>query len=157
MKLLKLIFLLGIILLSACSLVINKASSNIGNGLSDAIRNAKDPELVKSALPSYILFSEGLLENDPDNMALKAKIARLYNVYLGLFEHSESTRKALSSRALHYSESIACHNNQNFCQITKAKYDFFKAQLVKTNKEDINWLYQLAISWGQYIEANKDD
>lgn len=131
--------------------------NDFGEGLSQAIVNAKDPELVASAMPAYILMNESLVYKDPQNIQLKQSSAKLYAAYLGLFEHSPDSRKRLSAHAFDYSITVACDKSQNFCDLKKQKIATFLQNLERTQDDDIDWLFTLAMSWGQYIEANKDD
>ena len=80
----------SILLVSGCSSVISSATKDFAAQLQSTISNHNDPEMVKAAIPAYMLLLESMLdENNPEPDLLFAA-ADMYTAYSAAFV-SEST------------------------------------------------------------------
>ena len=145
------------LLLPGCSSVISGATKNMAKQLQETISNHNDPELVKDAVPAYMLMLESFLRGDPENVDLLRSSADLYTAYTGAFVGDMARQQALSARGFDYAKRALCHTDEALCQFKSLQYDEFVARLTDLEVSDVPLLTSYGAAWGTWLKANSGD
>ncbi len=149
--------LLSAQLLGGCSAIVSNMSSDMADGLSSAILNQDDPELVREALPSYLLLLDSLAQSDPDNVATLSSAAQLYAAYGAALVEDPERAKILTLRARMYGEQALCAANKNACTLHGITFDQYVQAIQTSDKNDVVALYSYSLSSLAWIRANSGD
>ncbi|MCY7295154.1 TRAP transporter TatT component family protein [Alteromonas sp. a30] len=144
-------------LLSGCSSFVSGATKNLANQLQSTISNHNDPELVKDAVPAYMLMVESLLRSDPDNVDLLVASSSLYSAYASVFVDDLNRQQRLSTRAFLYGKQAICEYKKDYCDIDKLQVDALKATLDKMDEDDVSMLFALGSAWAGWIKSHSND
>lgn len=136
---------------SGCA--ISRMADNLPYGLLDS----DDPQLVKAALPTYIVTLDGLLVTWPDDEALLRSGASLYGAYATLLVEEPERAKKLTGRGLEYALRAACAERDDACNLRTAAFPAFEAVIRDTDEDDLPMLYALGSAWAGYIQTHSDD
>ena len=150
--------LLLILLLSGCSIIIDRASDRFANNLSRAIVNQDDAAMAEAGIPSYLILMDAMLEGKPDNASMLLSASKLNSAYAGLFTTEDKGRaQILSEKALSMAERAACLKKKQFCDVRKIKFDQYREIVADTDSKDVALLYGLASAWAGWIQANSEN
>jgi hypothetical protein len=149
--------LLIISVLSGCVSLVNSATSDMADNISQAISNQDDPGIVRDGAPAYLIMIDGLIEGDPQNQNLLLAGARLYGSYTAAFIEDEPRAQRLASKALSYARRALCIDVVEVCAAIGSKLDQFEASLADTGKSDLKTLYGFAAAWASWIQVNAAD
>jgi TRAP transporter TatT component family protein len=164
-----------VLLLTASSCSIRKFATNMmanavsSSGPSPLERN-KDVELVTFAIPAFITFYEGMLEEVPKHKGLLTQLSQAYTsfAYLGvqqnldrakdtdyrLADHLRARVKWLYLRGNEYGLRGLEASHRGFA----AKFATKPSEAVKVlNKRDLQLMYWTAASLGLAISSGRDD
>jgi hypothetical protein len=135
-------------------------SSLIGGKAADtlaaAILNQDDPLLVESGVPAYLLLLDGLISQNPDNVALLTAGAQLFALYGSRFAPPERAA-ALTAKARRYGARGICLAHAPACAWQEGDYTRFVAELGDVGAKDIGPLYSYAVSWLSNLDATSED
>ncbi|HEX5420858.1 MAG TPA: TRAP transporter TatT component family protein [Gammaproteobacteria bacterium] len=140
--------------LSACSSMIGSMAAST---LSDSILNQRDPELVRHAVPAYLLLIDGMIYEHPDNENLLAAAAQLYALYGSRFALNHDRAVALTSKAHRYGTEALCLEHQWACKWDGSDYDGFVKHLTEVTRKQVGLLYAYAVGWLAYLDATSED
>lgn len=152
-----LLIMSGFVLLPGCSLFLDSATSNFANNLSLSIKSQVDPDTVKTAIPSYLIMLDAMIEGSPDNKKLLRAAATLNNNYASLFIKKPQRKKIIAEKSLNYAGKALCLQNELACSITKIPFDDFSKLTTTINRESLPFYFTLAASWAGWVQANSDD
>ena len=125
--------------------------SRLAENLGRAAGAHDDPELVRAALPAYLLLIDGLIEGDPRNPALLEAGAALYGAYGGLLAGDDERAAKLTDRAMAYAERAwRCRRAPD---LRTCRFDVFSQRLAAVRKKDAGGLYGLGAAWAGWIRA----
>lgn len=144
-------------LLSGCSSFVSGATKNLANQLQATISDHDDPELVKDAVPAYMLMVESLLKSDPDNVDLLIASSSLYSAYGSVFVNDLSRQKRLSTRAFNYGKQAICEYDDEYCGIGSLRVEALKKALKDMDGDDVNVLFALGSAWAGWIKSHSSD
>lgn len=143
--------------LQGCSSLISGATKNLAEQLQSTISNHNDPQLVKEAVPAYMLMVESFLQGDPENVDLMVAATGLYTAYTSVFVDDPNRQVKLSNRGFEYAQSAACYHNEQFCGLKSLQYDAFLTRLTTMTKQDVPVLSAYGAAWGNWLKANSSD
>jgi hypothetical protein len=148
----------GLLALSGCASIVNRASERFADNLGRGILNQDDPSTVAEGLPAYLLLLDGLLEGDPQNAGTLRAAARLYGAYAGNFVAEPERAARLSKRAFDYAQRAACIDQVALCAALKSPFDAWEAAVSALSGElAAVRLYALGSAWAGYIQTHSDD
>lgn len=146
------------LLLASCASITEKAGSKLADSLSDGISNAKDPDMVRTGLPAYVLLIDGFIRGEPDSASMLLAGARLYSAYAGGFVSDANRGRMLADIGLDYAKRGLCAEHEDFCTVLNGSdFDAFQAQLEGFDDDDIGPLYTLASSYAAWVQADTGD
>ena len=128
--------------------------SGMSDGLSGAILNQDDPELVREALPSYLLLLDSFAESNPDNVSALSAAAQLYAAYGAALVADPERAAKLTARARNYGERALCASNNDACNLDGISFAQYSETIRATDKGDIEALYSYSLSTLAWIRFN---
>lgn len=133
-------------------------ANNFAAQLQITISEHDDPELIKAAIPAYMLLTESMLQNDPDNVSVLASSAELYSTYSSAFVSDPERQQRLANRSFDYAKRAVCVLDEEYCSLINSNYQQFVTTLSEfQSNEEIAVLFTLGASWGNWIRANASD
>jgi len=145
------------VLLSSCSLFLDSATGKFADNLSVSIKSQVDPDTVKTAVPSYLIMLDAMIEGSPENPDLLRAAAILNNNYASLFITKPQRKKLIATKSLEYATNALCLQDNAACAVKKLSYGDFSKLIATINKESLPFYFTLAASWAGWIQANSDD
>lgn len=152
-----LLALLLVSMLSGCSSFVSGATKSLANQLQATISEHDDPELVKDAVPAYMLMVESLLRSDPDNVDLLSAAANLYSAYGSVFVSDLERQQRLSDRAFGYGKQAMCQFDDDFCGVESWHISELEAHLQDLDEDDVSVLFAFGASWAGWIKSHSSD
>lgn len=146
-----------LIAVQGCSSLISGATSNLAAQLQATISNHNDPELVRDAVPAYMLMVESFIQGDPENVDMLVAASGLYTAYTSVFVEDPERLSKLSNRGFGYAQRAACQMNQQYCGLKSLQYDVFLKRLPAMKKEEVPVLSAYGAAWGNWLKANASD
>lgn len=148
----------GLLVLSGCASIVNRASERFADNLGRGILNQDDPATVAEGLPAYLLLLDGLLEGDPQNAGTLRAAARLYGAYAGNFVAEPERAARLSKRAFDYAQRATCIDQVALCAALKSPFDAWEAAVnAQSGEQAAARLYALGSAWAGYIQTHSED
>jgi len=146
-----------LLMLGACSSVMQSATNGMAANLSAAIMNQNDPETVRDGAPAYLLMLDSFVQGSPDDSAMLAAASELYAAYGVIFVEDGQRADRLTTRALSYAERSLCASNEVACGMNKVSFKEFDRLLTKLDKKDAPSLYTFGMASIAYIKVHSDD
>jgi hypothetical protein len=149
----------GVLLLSlgGCGSVVSSLSSGMADNLSGAMLNQDDPELVREALPAYLLMLDSLLESDPDSVPTLSASAQLYSAYASTMIDDPERARVLTTRARNYGSRALCAADSDTCDLQQLDFDAYEAVIQSVDADELTALYSYSVSSLAWIRAHSDD
>lgn len=151
--------LLGL-LTSGCGIFQSVAKDSILDTLANAEESIKESEnyqLMERAMPTFIILMDTLLAESPDDISLLLQAAKLHSAYGLYFAQPKDPQWA----TLHYKQAHAyierAFELKYGMRPSKIPFPKLEEELGKLPEDSINYLFWLAMSWGGYINTNRDD
>lgn len=148
------LLVLVVVLASGCA---SLATERLAANLSGAMLNQKDPEIVRSGAPAYLLLLDSFIEEEPRDPALLYAGARLYGAYAGGLVEDPARKEILLDKALDYVRRGLCPRARPLCVASDQPFDRFTAALAQTDEEEIEGVYLYATHWAAWIQAHSGD
>lgn len=145
-----------VVAISSCSTIVEKVSSDLADNLSTAILNQDDPELVREALPAYLLLLDSL-NSDSDSVGTLSAAAQLYAAYGAALVEDPERAKILTSRARSYGERALCAAEKRACNLDAMDFDTYLQAIQSVNAKDVEALYSYSLSSLAWIRSNSND
>lgn len=149
--------LAGSLLVSGCGVVISRVSANMADNLSTAILNQSDPELVREALPSYLLLLDSFIGPESDNPETLSAAAQLYAAYGAAFVNDPERAATLTRRARNYGVRALCAAEAQACGLGALSFQEYEAVIAGIDKDSRDALYSYSLSSLAWIRANSGD
>lgn len=143
--------------LSGCAGLITSAASGLADNLATAIEDQEDPDLVREAIPSYLLLLDSLARSSPDDAAILGAAAELYAVYGVAFVDDQARAKTLTERARQYGADAICAAKAATCELDSMDFDAYVATINGIETKHADALYSYAISSLAFIQSHSDD
>jgi hypothetical protein len=132
------------------------ATDRMTGHLKAAMLGQNDPETVRAAAPAFLLLTESMISENPDDPELLMTGAELSSAYAALLLDPERRRR-LSERAFGYASRGLCVSYPAICETREGAFDDFAAAVDKVSAGDLDRLYIFAISWAGWMETNSGD
>ncbi|MEW8505984.1 MAG: TRAP transporter TatT component family protein [Candidatus Thiodiazotropha sp.] len=136
---------------------VSMATDRLAANLSGAMLNQTDPEIVRHGAPAYLLLLDSLIEESPNDPALRYAGARLYSAYAGGLVTDNQRRMGLTQKALDHASRGLCQRQSAICELAAEPYERFIEAVHGVGSEDMEGFYLYATSWAGWIEARSDD
>jgi len=146
-----------LLLLGACSSIMQSATNDIADNLSTAILNQNDPETVRDGAPAYLLMLDSFIQGSPDNPRMLAAAAELYAAYGVIFVEDAERADRLTNRALDYALRSVCASNRSACDFDKLSFKEFETVLQAMGKKDVASLFTYGLTASAYIKVHSSD
>lgn len=146
-----------VMLLGACSTIIEKQSAKFSDNLSAAILNFDDPKTIESALPTLLIINESFARQQDASASTLLTSAQMYGAYSGAFVDDATRRAKLSRRAFNYALRGSCALDEKWCNIDEMPQQTFETLISNLEETDVSTAYTLASTWLGYIETHADD
>lgn len=143
--------------LSGCGTVVSSVSEGFAGNLSNAMLNQEDPELVREALPAYMLLLDSMIESYPDNVSTLSAGAKLYAVYGAALVNDADRAAVLTARAREYGVRALCSANEDACNLERQSFDQYMQVIQSIDEEDVEALYSYSLASLAWIRANSGD
>jgi hypothetical protein len=143
--------------LGGCSAIVSNVSADLADNLSAAILNQDDPELVREALPSYLLLLDSLVEGSPDSPATLAAAAQLYAAYGAALVNDPDRARILTARARDYGARALCAAERSACGLDALRFDDYAVVIRDIDERDVEALYSYSLGTLAFIRSNADD
>jgi len=147
----------SVVWLSGCSAIASSAGTSLAGNLTTAMLDQEDPELIREAIPAYLLMLDSFVVGNPESEAMLAASAQLYAAYGAAFVEDPERAIILTSRARDYGTRSLCAAEKATCGINELNYDEFAEAVRKVNGKGANALYSYSLSSLAYIRANSAD
>lgn len=142
---------------AGCTYVVSNTASAFGDNLSSAFLSQDDPELVRAAMPSYMLLLDSFLQGEENNPAILESAATMYASYGSVFADQPVQAKRLTRRARDYAEQAMCLNYSESCGWNDLPYAGFVESLATVDSKHAESLYTYGFAYLAYIRAHADD
>lgn len=149
--------LLGSLLSSGCSTLISSVTQSFAEDLSAAILNNPDLAMVRDGAPSYLILVDSLVARSPDDPFMLQQSARLHSAYAVAFVVEEERAKLLHAKAKSQALAAVCHALKNACDLHQRPYQEFERWVARQGERSVPQIYNLAVSWAGWVQANSDD
>jgi hypothetical protein len=144
-------FALATVFAGGCSLM------SLGDNLSTAVLEQKDPEIVRAGLPSYLLMLDGLIAGDPRNAARLRSGADLYAFYAAAFVDDPLRAKLLADQAFDYAGRALCREEKAACGLRALPAAEMAPVLERVDADALPYLMTYSTAWLLWIRQNADD
>jgi len=152
------VFLLSsVLIISGCSAIASSAGSSLAGNLTTAMLDQPDPELVREAIPAYLMMLDSFVVGNPESESMLAAASQLYAAYGAAFVDDPDRAKVLTARARDYGNRALCASNKAACGLGQLPFDEYVVQVQKVNPKSANALYSYALANLAYIRANSAD
>ena len=145
------------ILFSGCSTIASRAGAGLAENLTTAMMEQDDPELVREAVPSYLLLVDSFIVSSPNSTAMLNAGGQMYAAYGAVFVDDPERAKLLTARARLYGERALCSADKDGCNLNGLSYDEFVAKVSKIKAGAAAELYTYSLTSLAYIRSNSDD
>ena len=153
-----LIFLIvNTVALSGCSTLVSSVTQSFAQDLSAAILNNEDLAMVRDGAPSYLILVDSLVARSPNDAFMLQQSAKLHSAYAAAFVMDEQRAKLLHDKAKKQARAATCLSIRSGCNLAELKYADFAKWVDQRKRKDVPALYDLAVTWAGWIQANSDD
>ncbi len=149
--------LLIAVFVSGCSSIVSSATASMAADLSAAIQDQDDPELVREAIPAFLLLLDSMVRSSPDNAATLGAAAELYAVYGTAFTSDPVRARVLTRRARRYGLRALCADDKGACGIENLRFDQYEQAVNRIDANAAAALYSYSIASLAYIRAHSAD
>jgi len=151
------LLLSSVVAVSGCSAIASSAGSSLAGNLTTAMLDQEDPELVREAVPSYLLMLDGFVISSPENDNILGAAGQLYAAYGAAFVDDPERAKILTTRARDYGSRALCAADKDGCELSGLSYDDYAAKITGVGPKAADALYVYSLTNLAYIRANSDD
>jgi len=143
--------------MTGCAGLITSAASGLADNLASAIEDQDDPELVREAIPSYLLLLDSVARSASDDPDILGAAAELYAAYGVAFVGDGERAKTLTQRARDYGAAALCSADRDTCGLATLPFDEYVATIGGLKPKAADALYSYSFSYLAYIQANAGD
>ncbi len=142
---------------AGCAALGGAAAGRFTDGVSGAILDADDPDLVREGTPAYLILLDALVNGDPENPRYLGAAAQLYSAYGLAFVSDEKRAATLTTRAREYGARAVCAAERNSCGLDQLEYAAFAGVVDSIRRDDAEALYSYCVSSLAFIRAHSGD
>jgi hypothetical protein len=145
------------LLLSGCSSLVSSVTQSFAEDLSAAILNNPDLAMVRDGAPSYLILVDSLVARSPQDPYMLQQSAKLHSAYAAAFVENEQRAVLLHTKAKDQALAAACYGLKKACGLAQRSYQEFDQWVQVQGIRSVPLMYDLAVSWAGWIQANSDD
>ncbi len=111
-------------------------------------------EIVRQAMPAYLLLMDGMIEGWPDNAQLLLAAAQANSAYASTFleDSDAATASAVLAKAKRY--ALKAFELKGFDRPVSSSFEEFDQNLQKLDRSAMPYLFWTAACWGSWIRLN---
>jgi hypothetical protein len=147
----------GLLSLSGCGVVVSNVSAGVADDLSSAILNQDDPELVREALPAYLLLIDSFVRANPENSATLAAGSQLYAAYGAAFVDDPARARTLTAKARSYGNRALCAAEKDACDLEQLEFSRYAETIQTLGQSDVDALYSYSVANLAWIRTHSND
>ncbi len=147
----------GALLLTGCAALGGAAAGRFADGLTGAILDADDPDLVREGTPAYLILLDAMVNGDPGNPRYLGAAAQLYSAYGIAFVTDQERAQRLTTRAREYGARALCAADRHGCGLDDLDYAAFVAAVDSIGRRDGDALYSYCVASLAHIRAHSGD
>jgi hypothetical protein len=151
------LLLLATFALQGCAAISGAAASGFADGLSAAILDEDDPDLVREGTPAYLILLDALVKSDPANPRYLGAAAQLYAAYGVAFVEEDQRSEKLTARARDYGARAICAAERDACHLDESEYAVFLQVVDGIGPRDAQALYSYCVGSLAFIRAHSED
>ena len=141
-------------LLGGCASLLGSMAADT---LASSILNQRDPALIESGVPTYLLLVDGFIHESPESENLLAAGAQIYALYGSRFAVDRAAALRMTGKAREYGRRSLCVAHEPACAWDGLAYNDFVAELAGLRDKEIDYLYAYALGWLSYLDATSED
>ncbi len=145
------------LLVSGCGALVSRAATSFGDNLNEAILNQDDPEIVKAAMPTYMVLLDSMLQGEEPSPAVLSAAASMYAAYGAVFADDEVRAARLTRRARDYGLQAICTVYDEACRWPQMTYADFIDSLDAVGTKHAELLYSYGFASLAYLQAHSSD
>ncbi len=142
---------------TGCASIVASAGAKMADDLSAAILDQDDPELVREAMPSFMLLLDSMVRSSPEDPETLGAAAQMYAVYGTAFVDDPDRARTLTTRARGYGERALCAQQDRACNLDSLDFEDYTAAIDQLGSRDADALYSYSVGYLAYIRAHSDD
>ncbi len=142
---------------SGCATLASAAAGRFADGLSAAILDQEDPDLVRDGLPAYLILLDALVKSDPGNSGYLGAAAQLYAAYGVAFAADPQRADLLTVKARDYGAESICAANRKACGMDALEFDDYSATIDRMKPADAGALYSYCVGSLAYVRGHSGD
>lgn len=143
--------------LAGCASVASSAAADLAGKLSAAIVDQDDPQLVREALPAYLLVLDSLAAGPDASPAVLDAATRLYAAWAVLFLGDGPRAQLAAERARDYGQRSVCTATKAGCELASLRYDELAARLSQLDAGSGESLFSYALGSLAFIRTHDSD
>lgn len=148
---------LAVGVLAGCAALSGAAGARFADGLSAAILDAEDPDLVREGTPAYLLLLDALVAGDPSNPRYLSAAAQLYSAYGLVFVTDEERARVLTTKAKDYGLRAICAAHRPACTLDQTDYGTYVGVIDSIPRSDASALYSYSLASLAFIRAHRGE
>ncbi len=137
--------------------MMSSMTGDLAEGLSEAIMDNDDVEVVREGAPAYLILLDGLIAQDPNNVALLNAASTLNGAYAAAFVDDEARQIAFGDKAFDLAKRAACEEHAKACALKSQSFEDFQIWVSKLKANQLDMAYSLATAWAGWIQVHSDD
>jgi hypothetical protein len=132
------------------------ASQRMAGHLKTAMVEQDDPETVRAAAPAFLLLTESLIAEQPNNADLLGAGSELSAAYAALLDDPDRRRR-LTERSYDYATRALCADLKSVCEARDGPYEDFTAAVDRVGQGGLDTLYVFGVAWAGWMDLHAGD
>ena len=125
--------------------------------LSTSILDQEDPELVREAVPAFLVLLDSMVLSSPNNPTTLGAAAELYAAYGIAFNDDPDRARVLTRRAREYGRRSLCAADRDACGLEGLPFEQYEAAVNAIGPKAAGPLYSYSVGSLAYIRAHSAD
>ena len=130
------------------------ATASLLEDVAAACYRQPELEMVRQAMPAYLVLMDGMIEGWPDNPQLLLAAAQANSAYASIFleDSDKSTAASVMAKAKRY--ALKAFELKGFDQPLTSSFEEFEQRLLTVKHKTMPYLFWSAACWGSWIRLN---
>lgn len=125
--------------------------------LSASILDQEDPQLVREAVPAFLVLLDSMVRSSPDNPGTLGAAAELYAAYGIAFNDNPERARVLTRQSREYGRRALCAADRKACGLEDLPFDQYEAAINAVGPKAAGALYSYSLGSLAYIRAHSAD
>lgn len=143
--------------LSGCASLGGAAAARFADGLSAAILDEEDPDLVREGTPAYLILLDALVNSAPNDPRYLSAAAQLYAAYGVAFVTDAARSATLTAKARAYGQRALCASDRKSCGLDAREFAEFSAVIDRIRPRSADALFGYCVGSLAYIRTHSGD